>query len=187
MHRLVTSADVVVANLPDEALSSLGLDYASLVAVKPDIILTSVSAFGSGGPSSHKLGFDGLGQAMSGIMYLSAHPDEPTKAYSPYVDFATALAATIGTLVVLMVRRDTGQGQEVKGSLLASALTIANAALIEQAIVKPDRVATLNRSQTQAPSDAFRQRRFFRCNKSLTTRTLGLSSSSRRSSFQVPP
>ena len=156
LHRLVTSADVVVANLPDKALSSLGLDYASLVAVKPDIILTSISAFGSGGPSSHKLGFDGLGQAMSGIMYLSGHPDEPTKAYSPYVDFATALAATIGTLLALMVRRDTGQGQEVKGSLLASALTIANAALIEQAIVKPDRVATLNRSQTQAPSDAFR-------------------------------
>ena len=155
LHRLAASTDVVVANLPDAALAALGLDYASLAAVKPDIILTSVSAFGSGGPSSHKLGFDGIGQAMSGIMYLSGRPDEPAKSYSPYVDFTTALAATVGTLVALMVRRETGKGQEVKGSLLASALTVANAALIEQAVVKPNRVATLNRSQTQAPSDAF--------------------------------
>ena len=156
LHRLVATADVVVANLPDAALSALGLDYASLSAVKPDVVLTSVSAFGAGGPSSHKLGFDAVGQAMSGVMYLSGDADQPTKAYSPYVDFTTALAATVGTLAALAVRGQTGQGQEVKGSLLASALTIANGALIEQAVVRPDRVATLNRSQTQAPSDAFR-------------------------------
>ncbi len=156
LHRLLATTDVVVANLPDAALSTLGLDYAALSAVKPDVILTSVSAFGPGGPLSHKLGFDAVGQAMSGIMYLSGRPDEPTKAYAPYVDFTTALAATVGTLAALTVRARTGQGQEVKGSLLASALTIANGALIEQAVVRPDRVATMNRSQTQAPSDVFR-------------------------------
>ena len=120
------------------------------------MILTSVSAFGVGGPSSHRLGFDGIGQAMSGVMYLSGQPGEPTKAYAPYVDFTTALAATVGTLAALLVRRDTGQGQHVRGSLLASALTVANGVLMEQAMIRPDRVATGNRSQTQAPSDAFR-------------------------------
>ena len=158
LHRLVATTDVVVANLPDAALASLGLDYDALSAVKPDVILTSVSAFGAGGPSSHRLGFDGIGQAMSGVIYLSGRPGEPTKAYAPYVDFTTALAATVGTLAALMVRRDTGQGQHVRGSLLASALTVANGVLMEQAMIRPDRVATGNRSQTQAPSDAFRTR-----------------------------
>ena len=158
LQRLVATADVVVANLPDAALKALGLDYDSLSAIKPDVILTSVSAFGAGGPASHRLGFDGIGQAMSGIMYLSGRRGEPTKAYCPYVDFTTALAATVGTLAALMVRAETGQGQQVRSSLLASALTIANAALMEQAVAKPDRVASLNRSQTQAPSDAFRTR-----------------------------
>ena len=87
LQRLVATTDVVVANLPDAALKKLHLDYASLSAVKPDIILTSVSAFGAGGPSSHKLGFDAIGQSMSGIMYLSGRPGEPTKTYCPYVDF----------------------------------------------------------------------------------------------------
>ena len=158
LQRLVATADVVVANLPDAALKALGLDYDALTAVKPDVILTSVSAFGTGGPSSHRLGFDGIGQAMSGIMYLSGRPGEPTKAYCPYVDFTTALVATVGTLAALLVRRDTGQGQQVRASLLASALTIANGMLMEQARIRPDRVATGNRSQTQGPSDAFRTR-----------------------------
>ena len=83
LHRLAASADVVVANLPDAALAALGLDYASLAAVKPDIILTSVSAFGSGGPSSHKLGFDGIGQAMSGIMYCPADRTSPRSPIRP--------------------------------------------------------------------------------------------------------
>ena len=158
LQRLVATADVVVANLPDAALKALGLDYDALTAVKPDVILTSVSAFGAGGPSSHRLGFDGIGQAMSGTMYLSGRPGEPTKAYCPYVDFTTALVATVGTLAALLVRRDTGQGQQVRTSLLASALTIANGMLMEQAMLRPDRVATGNRSQTQGPSDAFRTR-----------------------------
>ena len=137
LQRLVAQTDVVVANLPDAALKSLGLDYDALSTVKPDVILTSVSAFGAGGPSSHRLGFDGIGQAMSGIMYLSGRPGEPTKAYCPYVDFTTALVATVGTLAALLVRRDTGQGQHVRASLLASALTIANGMLMEQAMNPP--------------------------------------------------
>ena len=156
VRRLVATADVVVANLPDSALTAMGLDYAALSAVTPRIILTSVSAFGAGGPYSEKVGFDGIGQAMSGAMYLSGRPDEPTKTYVPYVDFTTALSATVGTLAAVMARQQTGRGQEVKGSLLASALTVVNSTLIEQAVNAPDRVATMNRSQIAAPSDAYR-------------------------------
>jgi len=158
VRRLVATADVVVANLPDAALTAMGLDYATLATVKPDVILTSVSAFGAGGPYSEKTGFDGIGQAMSGAMYLSGQRGQPTKSYVPWVDFTTALSATVGTLAALMSKQRTGRGQEVKGSLLASALTVANAALIEQSVMAPDRVATLNRSQVSAPSDTHRTR-----------------------------
>ena len=110
VRRLVATADVVVANLPDSALTAMGIDYRSLVAIRPSVILTSVSAFGAGGPLSGKLGFDGIGQAMSGSMYLSGRPGEPTKTYVPYVDFTTALSATVGTLAALMARQQTGRG-----------------------------------------------------------------------------
>ena len=156
VRKLVATADIVVANLPDAALEAMALDYASLTAVKPDIILTTVSAFGNGGPYSEKVGFDGIGQAMSGSMYLSGEPGQPTKSYVPWVDFTTALSATVGTLAAVVARQRTGLGQHVQGSLLASALTIANPTLIEQAVHAPHRVASLNRSQVSAPSDTHR-------------------------------
>lgn len=158
VRRLVGTADVVVANLPDTALEAMGLDYATLVVQRPEIILTSVSAFGGEGPYANKLGFDGIGQAMCGAMHLSGGPDAPSKSYVPWVDFTTALSATVGTLAAVMQRRETGRGQEVKGSLLTSALTVANSTLIEQWMTAPDRVATHNRSQISAPSDTFRTR-----------------------------
>ena len=158
LRRLAAGADVVVANLPDPALRALGLDRASLAAVNPRIVLTTVSAFGAGGPYADRVGFDGVGQAMSGAMYLSGQPGQPTKSYVPWVDFTTALSACAGTLAALLARERTGRGQEVRGSLLGAALTVANAALIEQAVHAPDRVASLNRSQVSAPSDTHRTR-----------------------------
>ena len=50
VKKLVATADVVVANLPPDTLKTMGLDYESLTAIKPDIILTMISAFGTGGP-----------------------------------------------------------------------------------------------------------------------------------------
>ena len=156
LRKLVRTADVVIANLPANTLASMGLDYESLAAIKPDIILATSTAFGSGGPYGERVGFDGVAQAMSGNMHLTGHADEPMKNYFPYVDYTTGTLNALATLAALIARRDTGEGQHVEGCLLASALTVANGALIEQAILKKDRVATGNRGQTAAPVDVFR-------------------------------
>jgi crotonobetainyl-CoA:carnitine CoA-transferase CaiB-like acyl-CoA transferase len=156
VKKLVATADVVIANLPSETLANMGLDYDSLCESKKDIILTTVSAFGSVGPYKDRVGFDGIAAAMSGMMHLSGYPDEPMKAHTPWVDFGTASAATIGTLAALLHRRATGEGQRVEGTLLGTALLFNNGSLIEQALIKADRVGSGNRGQTAGPSDAFR-------------------------------
>jgi crotonobetainyl-CoA:carnitine CoA-transferase CaiB-like acyl-CoA transferase len=158
VRRLLADADVVVANLPPQTLESMGLDYATLCETKPDIILATVSAFGHGGPYSHRVGFDGVAQAMSGAMYMSGSAEEPSRLAYPWVDFSTAILTAFGTVSALFYRQQTGKGQQVEGSLLASSLTIGNASLIEQAVIAPNRVATKNRGQTAAPSDCFRTR-----------------------------
>lgn len=158
VRRLVATADVVIANLPPQALQAMALDYDSLTATRPDIILTTVAAFGTGGPYSHRVGFDGIGQVMSGAVYLSGSPGAPQRAAVPYVDFGTAGLCAFGTLAALLARRETGVGQHVQGSLLGTALTIANSVVIEQAVTGVNRVATQNRGQTAGPSDIFRTR-----------------------------
>lgn len=158
VKKLVATADVVVANLPPDTLAAMGLDYESLCAVKEDIILTMISAFGRGGPYETRVGFDGLGQAMSGSMYMSGTPDQPVKAYAPFVDFGTASLSAFGTMAALFERQKTGKGQIVEGSLFNTALTLMNGTAIEQAVIAPNRQATLNRSQTSGPADTFRTR-----------------------------
>lgn len=158
VRRLAATADVVVANLPPPTLAAMGIDYESLKRAKPDIILTTTSGFGRGGPWSARVGFDGIGQAMNGAMYLSGCPEEPMRAFLPYVDYGTALYSAFGTMAALMHRAKTGEGQQVETSLLGTALSFNHPTTIEQALRAPDRVATGNRGQTSAPTDAFQTR-----------------------------
>ncbi len=155
VRRLVRTADVVVANLPPPTLAVMGIDYDSLKAQRPDIILTTTSGFGRVGPMSDRVGFDGIGQAMNGAMYLSGWPDEPMRAFLPYIDFGTALYSAFGTMAALMHRAKTGEGQTVETSLLGTALSFNHPTVIEQALRAPNRTATGNRGQTSAPTDAF--------------------------------
>ena len=71
VRRLVATADVVIANMPPRALENLGLDYATLRGIKPDIILTAASAFGTQPAVRDGIGFDGIAQVMSGAVHLS--------------------------------------------------------------------------------------------------------------------
>src|SRR5512139_841511 len=130
MRRLVATADVVVANLPPQTLSAMKLDYESLKAIKPDIILTTATAFGGPGPWSDRVGFDGVGQVMSGAVYMTGKGDPPYRAAVNWVDFGTALHCAFGTL----------------------------AALMERAVIAANRVPTGNLGQTAAPVDIYRTR-----------------------------
>lgn len=154
-RRLIETADVVIANLPPETLKSMGLDYETISAINPRVVLTTASAFGHGGPYSNRVGFDGVAQVMSGAVYMSGEPGQPTRAAVPWVDFSTAMLAAYGTLAALMARQKSGRGQQVEGALLATALTVGITTLAEQDALGIDRKPTGNRGQTAAPSDLF--------------------------------
>jgi crotonobetainyl-CoA:carnitine CoA-transferase CaiB-like acyl-CoA transferase len=156
VKKLVAVADVVIANLPYEDLKKMGIDYDAIAAINPRIILATNSTFGSEGPYATRVGFDTIGQAMSGAMHLSGDGKIPTRANAPYVDFSSALLATIGVLAALMDRQKTGKGQKVETALLRTAINITNSHLIEQAMLSLNRIATLNRGFTAGPSDTFK-------------------------------
>lgn len=155
LRRLVESADIVIANVPDTALETLGLSYDRLSKINPKIILTTVSAFGHEGPLGEKVGFDVVAQATSGAMHLTGHEGEPMRSTVSWVDFSTATLCAFGTLAALTERNTSGKGQHVRGSLLATALTTSSVYLIEQALSGINRSASGNRSQLAAPADMF--------------------------------
>ena len=158
MRRMIATADVVIANLPQQSLEAMKLDFESLKAIKPDIILTTASAYGNGGPYSDRVGFDSVAQVMSGAAYMTSagEGETPYRAQVPWVDYATAQNCAFGTLLAIMTRNKTGEPQLVEGALLATALTVANGLLIEQAVLGTNRAPTGNRGQMNSPNDIFR-------------------------------
>lgn len=155
-RRLVAGADIVIANMPAAGMRASGLDYDSLRAVKPDIILASATAYGEGGPYSDRIGFDGAGQVMSGATYRQGLPDMPLRTVVPYADFGTALTMTIGVMMALYHRDRTGQGQHVEGALLPTAMMLSNAFLIEHDLLGTDKPRMGNRGTSVAPCDLYR-------------------------------
>jgi crotonobetainyl-CoA:carnitine CoA-transferase CaiB-like acyl-CoA transferase len=156
IRRLVRSADVVVANLPVAVLRKMGLDYASASAIKPDIILARMSAFGPDGPYANRLGFDTIAQAMSGAMSLTGFPETPVRSIVSFEDYGTALHAAFGIMVALYHRARTGAGQIVDGSLLATGVTFMQALLAERSVTGIVREPRGNAAFFTAPADTYR-------------------------------
>jgi crotonobetainyl-CoA:carnitine CoA-transferase CaiB-like acyl-CoA transferase len=155
IHRLAEKADVVVANLPMNVLQKMGLDYDALRTVRPDIILARISTFGPDGPYAGRVGFDTVVQAMSGAMGLTGFPGAPVRDVIPFVDFGTALHMAFGVMVALYHRAQTGLGQVVDGSLLATGITFAQNLLAERSVLGVQRRQSGNASFYAAPADAF--------------------------------
>jgi crotonobetainyl-CoA:carnitine CoA-transferase CaiB-like acyl-CoA transferase len=121
LHRLVRGADVFLTNLRKSTKKKLAIDYPNLSAVNPRIIHASVSGYGPEGPMSDLGAFDPLGQARSGMMFVTGN-DEPTLIHLGILDQATAIALSHAIITALFVRERRGIGQEVHVSLYGTAL-----------------------------------------------------------------
>ena len=158
VHRLVACADVVVANLPIDVLKKMALDYDSLRAIKPDIILARISTFGPDGPYARRVGFDTVAQAMSGAMSLTGFPGAPVRDIVSFEDYGTALHAAFGVMVALYHRAQTGRGQLVDATLLSTGITFMQSLLAERSVLDIERRQTGNASFHTAPADTYRTR-----------------------------
>ena len=158
VRRLVSRADIVIANLPFKVLRRVGLDYESLKKFKEDIILVMASAFGSDGPYADRVGFDGVAQAMSGAMNLTGFPEAPVRSVAPFIDYGTALHAAAGAMAALYQRKETGRGQLVEVSLLETGVTYMLPLLAEDAATDIRRSRQGNAAFFAAPSDTYETR-----------------------------
>ena len=156
IRRLAARADVVVANLPIDVLKRMGLDYDTLRSINPNIILARISTFGPDGPYAQRVGFDAVAQAMSGAMSLTGFPGAPVRDAVPFEDYGTALHTAFGVMVALYHRVQTGQGQLVDGSLLATGITFMHSLLAERSVLDIERKQQGNAGFHAAPADTYR-------------------------------
>ena len=117
--KLAMQCDVVLENFRPGVMDRLGLSYEKLRALKPEIIVCSISGFGAKGAMRDKPSFDLVTQALSGVMSINGYPDgTPTKLGLPLGDIGGGLWAALGIMAALNERHATGEGSHVDLSLL---------------------------------------------------------------------
>src|SRR3546814_1122289 len=90
----------------------MGMDWESLHARNPRLILVRITGFGQDGPLAQHPCFDGAAQAISGLMSMTGQHDGPPTMSGVFVcDYTTALYATIAALAAVRARDETGVGQ----------------------------------------------------------------------------
>ncbi len=123
-RELARRADVFIENFKPGGLARFGLDYEATSAVNPAVVYASISGFGSGPQGAALPGYDLIVQAISGLMSVTGDPaGEPYRAGVAVFDVISGLHTTIGILAALNHRHETGRGQHVEVSLLASAMS----------------------------------------------------------------
>jgi formyl-CoA transferase/CoA:oxalate CoA-transferase len=112
LAKLVAQADVVLHNFRPGVMESLGLGYDDLTRIKPDLVYCAISGFGQDGPLRDKPAFDGVIQAMSGLMSLTGEAGRaPVRAGLSVGDYIPGLYAAMAIIAAVRDRDRTGKGQ----------------------------------------------------------------------------
>ncbi|HEX6704649.1 MAG TPA: CaiB/BaiF CoA-transferase family protein [Albitalea sp.] len=121
IRRLAMDSDVLLENFRVGTLAKYGLDAAALRALNPRLVYCSITGYGQDGPYAQRPGYDGVFQAMGGVMAANGHPDEPMKIGISMVDILTGQNAAIAILAALRHRDQvSGEGQFIDMALLDS-------------------------------------------------------------------
>ena len=148
VRRLVSKCDVFVTNFRPRAVEKQRLTYDDLRPSNERLIYVALTAFGSRGPDRDAGGFDFLGQARSGLMLAVGEPGmPPLVSHFGLIDQMASITTSHAILTALYARERTGLGQEVRLSLLSSAVflqyfTILNALIMGQNAPRHHRTST---------------------------------------------
>ncbi|MGE3418380.1 MAG: CaiB/BaiF CoA transferase family protein [Bradyrhizobium sp.] len=119
LKRLVADCDILVENFRPGTLERWGLGYETLKAIKRDLILVRISAYGQDGPYRDRPGFARIAHAFSGLAYLAGEADGPpvTPGSTSLADYISGLYAAFGALLAYTSRERFGDGQMVDVAL----------------------------------------------------------------------
>ncbi len=152
VRRLTRSVDVVVESFRPGRMEDWGLDYPSLSAENPGLVMTRVSGFGQSGPYRERPGFGTIAEAMSGYAFLNGWPETPPTA--PPFGFADSIAgisAAFGTAMALFRRSMTGAGSVVDVALYEPLMFILGDAVLRYSTTGEIAVRQGNSSGAASP------------------------------------
>ena len=155
--RLIRRADVFLTNLRGSTTNKLGIDYETIAGVNANIIYAGVSGYGPNGPMSDLGAFDPLGQARSGMMFVTGSA-EPAMIHLGVLDQAAAITVSHAILTALLFRERRGIGQQVHISLYSTALWVQYINLLTTSVLSIDPCISADRRKHSPLRNRFRCR-----------------------------
>lgn len=157
IRKLVETADVVVESFTPRVMANFGFDYESLTAIKPDIIMCSLSGYGQNGTMRDYAGY-GMGlEPASGLSSITGYAGgAPIRSGLSFTDPYSGFLGAGAILTALQYRRRTGKGQYIDLSEQEAAIPIVGAALLEYQMTGRIPARTGNRSEWSAPQGCYR-------------------------------
>jgi crotonobetainyl-CoA:carnitine CoA-transferase CaiB-like acyl-CoA transferase len=157
LKEMVAEADILLENFRPGTMEQMGCGWDVLSEINPRLIMTRLSGFGQDGPYSQRPGFDGIAQAMSGLMGLTGAPEgTPYLAGTFYIDYISAMYGLTATLGALNARHLTGKGQMIDVALLDSAVSLLTTAIPTQMNKDITLERTGNRDRYSSPCNVFK-------------------------------
>lgn len=153
--RLVRISDIVAESFRPGVMKRLGLDYATLRALKPEVVMVSVSAAGQRGPDSGHAGYAPLFGAAGGLGALTGYEDGPPVEVRHVMDHSAGLAAAVGTLAAVIARRRSGVGQHVDLAARDVGTSFIGDALLYQAVTGKSLRRQGNDMKPRAPHNVY--------------------------------
>jgi crotonobetainyl-CoA:carnitine CoA-transferase CaiB-like acyl-CoA transferase len=152
---LVRTADVVVENSRPGVYEGLGVGPERLRALRPELIVVSMSAYGAGGPESQYAGYGAAIEAVSGVQSLTAYErgGEPVRVRE--LDVTNGLMGACAILTALVQRAATGEGQWVDLSQCEASTWMIGDHLLERVVNGAQTLPLGNRHPRYAPQGCY--------------------------------
>ncbi len=156
LRRLIATCDVIAENFTPRVLDQMGLDFATVQSIKPDVVMLRRPGFGLDGPWRDNPAFAYVIESAAGLSWMTGYPDRTP--YEPYTvgDPNAGMHALNGLLVALEHRRRTGQGVLVEAAMVDAALSISAEQIIECSAYGALLERAGNRGPTAAPQNLYR-------------------------------
>ncbi len=154
---LVEQSDVVVQNFSPRVMFNLGIDYETLRAVNPRIVMLSIPAFGLDGPYRDRIAYGPGVDAMSGLAHLSGYADgPPMKPGNFFCDQQSGVLGALAVQAALWQRRTTGEGQHIELAMIEGEFQVLADAYIDYQWNGRERMRCGNDHPQWAPHDTYR-------------------------------
>jgi crotonobetainyl-CoA:carnitine CoA-transferase CaiB-like acyl-CoA transferase len=156
-RRLVTTADVLVENFRPGVMDRLGLGYAELRQIKPELIYCAISGFGQTGPLKDNPAYDQIVQGLSGVMSITGDKNSaPLRVGFPLADTIGGITAAFAIAAALYRRERSKTGEFIDVSMLESALATMGWAVSNWLIAGIEPEPLGNENMTASPSGTFK-------------------------------